>query len=64
MIKKEELNIVKKDNKYRIAMRQSFLKFFYRWVEVTWIGEGQIDEEPIEFNSFNEAKEFIELVSE
>lgn len=58
MIEQDRLNIKRVNNKYRIMLRESFLLFFDRWVELTWRGENQIDE-PIEFDSFKEAKEFI-----
>lgn len=62
MIERELLNIKKIDNKYRIIMRDSFLIFFKRWVDVTWRGEDNKDK-PIEFESFKEAKEFIFMVT-
>ena len=62
MIKKEELNIIKKNDKYRIAIKQSFLIFFKRWVEITWKEEDNV-ERPIEFKSFNDAVEFVDEVT-
>ena len=62
MIERDLLNIKKVDDKYRIIMRNSFLIFFKRWVEVTWRGEDNKDK-PIEFESFKEAKEFIFMVT-
>jgi hypothetical protein len=63
MIKKEHLNIIQKNSKYRIAMRQSFLIFFNRWVELTWREEDNVDR-PIEFLSYDEAIEFVDTVSQ
>ena len=62
MIKKDELNIIRKNDKYRIAMKQSFLLFFNRWVEITWKEEDNV-ERPIEFKSFNDAVGFVDAVS-
>ena len=62
MITKEQLNIKKVDNKYRIILKKTYLLFFDIWVELTWKGEEQV-EEPIEFESFKEAKEFIFMVT-
>jgi hypothetical protein len=62
MIERDLLNIKKVDDKYRIIMRNSFLIFFKRWVDVTWRGEDNKDK-PIEFESFKEAKEFIFMVT-
>jgi hypothetical protein len=58
MIQQDQLNIKRVNNKYRIILRESFLLFFDKWVDVTWRGEDQIDK-PIEFDTFKEAKEFI-----
>lgn len=63
MIKKEELNIVQKGEKYRVAMRQSFLIFFKRWVELTWREEDNVDR-PIEFESYSEAIDFVDTVTQ
>jgi hypothetical protein len=62
MITKEQLNIKKVDNKYRIILKKTYLLFFDIWVDLTWKGEEEI-EEPIEFESFKEAKEFIFMVT-
>ena len=62
MITKEQLNIKKVDNKYRIILKKTYLLFFDIWVDLTWKGEEQV-EEPIEFESFKEAKEFIFMVT-
>jgi hypothetical protein len=62
MIQQDQLNIKKVNNKYRIILRESFLLFFDRWIDVTWRGEDQIDK-PIEFDTFKEAKEFIFMVT-
>ncbi len=62
MIQQDQLNIKKVNDKYRIMLRESFLLFFDKWVEVTWKGEDQ-KEVPIEFNTFKEAKEFIFMVT-
>jgi hypothetical protein len=62
MITQDKLNIKKVDNKYRIILKKTYLLFFDIWVDVTWKGEEQIDE-PIEFESFKEAKEFIFMVT-
>jgi hypothetical protein len=62
MITQDKLNIKKVDNKYRIILKKTYLLFFDIWVELTWKGEEQIDE-PIEFESFKEAKEFIFMVT-
>jgi hypothetical protein len=62
MIERDLLDIKKVDDKYRIIMRNSFLIFFKRWVDVTWRGEDNKDK-PIEFESFKEAKEFIFMVT-
>ena len=58
MIQQDQLNIKRVNNKYRIILRESFLLFFDKWVDVTCRGEDQIDK-PIEFDTFKEAKEFI-----
>lgn len=63
MINKEELLIVKKKNKYRIAIRQPFLKFFKRWVELTCKEEDNVNR-PIEFDTHEDAICFVETVSE
>ena len=63
MIKKEHLNIIQKDSKYRIAMRQSFLIFFNRWVVLTWKEEDNVNR-PIEFLSYDDAIEFVEVVTQ
>ena len=63
MIKKEELNIIQKGKKYRIEMRQSFLIFFKRWVELTWKEEDNVNR-PIEFESYDDAISFVETVSQ
>lgn len=62
MITQDKLNIKKVDNKYRIILKKTYLLFFDIWVDLTWKGEEQIDE-PIEFESFKEAKEFIFMVT-
>lgn len=62
MITQDKLNIKKVNNKYRIILKKTYLLFFDIWVDVTWKGEEQIDE-PIEFESFKEAKEFIFMVT-
>jgi len=62
MITKEQLNIKKVDNKYRIILKKTYLLFFDIWVDLTWKGEEEI-EEPIEFESFKEAREFIVMVT-
>ena len=62
MITQDKLNIKKVNNKYRIILKKTYLLFFDIWVDVTWKGEKQIDE-PIEFESFKEAKEFIFMVT-
>ena len=63
MIEQDQLNIKKVNNKYRIIMRKTYLLFFDTWIELTWKGEEQI-EEPIEFNTFKEAREFIFMVTQ
>ena len=63
MIKKEELNIVQKGEKYRVAIRQSFLIFFKRWVELTWREEDNVDR-PIEFENYADAIDFVDTVTE
>ena len=63
MIKKEHLNIIQKDSKYRIDMRQSFLIFFNRWVVLTWKEEDNVNR-PIEFLSYDDAIEFVEVVTQ
>lgn len=63
MIKKEELTIIQKGSKYRIAMRQSFLIFFKRWVELTWKEEDNVNR-PIEFISYDDAIDFVEVVTQ
>lgn len=62
MIERDLLKIKRVNNKYRILLRQTYLLFFDRWVDLTWRGEDQKDE-PIEFDSFNEAREFICMVT-
>lgn len=63
MIKKEHLNIIQKGKKYRIEMKQSFLIFFNRWVELTWKEEDNVNR-PIEFVSYDEAIEFVDTVTQ
>jgi len=63
MIKKEELNIIRKGKKYRVAKLQPFLIFFKRWVELTWREEDNVDR-PIEFENYNEAISFVDIVTE
>lgn len=58
MIQQDQLNIKKVNDKYRIILKETFLLFFSKWVEVTWRGEDHEDK-PIEFDTFKEAKEFI-----
>jgi len=61
MIAQDQLNIKKINNKYRIIMKKKVLCLFNKWVDVTWKNENGI-EEPIEFDTFHKAKEFIFMV--
>jgi|688.fasta_scaffold150702_4 hypothetical protein len=63
MIKKEDLKVTYKKNNYRVAVKKTFLKFFYRWETLTWKEEDNITR-PIEFNSYKDAISFIETVSD
>jgi hypothetical protein len=62
MINKEYLNIIKKNNKYRIVMKQTYFLFFKRWVEITWKGDDNKDE-PIEFENWKDAVGFVNSVT-
>lgn len=52
------------ENCYRLSMRKKFLLFFNRWIPLTYQEAENSKEEPVEFNSFFEAENFIENIAE
>jgi len=63
--KKEDLTITYvTEGCYRLSIRETFLFFFTRWVPVTYQEAENSDERLMEFETFSQATEFIDLIAE
>lgn len=61
-MKESDFKIVKKGVLFHIYMRERFLLFFDRWVEVTWTENNK--ETPIQFSTYKEAQSFIHNITD
>jgi len=61
--KSDFLIIVEDHNKFSIKVRKPFLRFFFIWVPVKYQEAEHTDELPLLFDTFDEATNFIEMVS-
>lgn len=63
-LKKSDFQIMyETEGCYRILIREKFFWFFKRWVLVTTQEAENSDETPLEFKTFNEATDFVELIA-
>lgn len=63
--KKTDFHIVFEDlNKFSLRVRKPFLKFFHRWVKVTYQETENSDELPLIFDNFEDAKNFVENIAD
>lgn len=61
---KKDFQIVFKDHdKYIVEVRKRFLKFFYKWIPVTYQEAENTEEKVLEFESFEAATNFVDLVT-
>jgi hypothetical protein len=49
---------------YRLLVREKFFWIFKRWVFVTTQEAEHSDETPLEFKTFKEATDFVDLIAE
>lgn len=64
IVKKDLMITQKNEASYQLYLRQRWMFFFERWIPLTY-QEGENSEEIIyEFKSFDEATEFINLITE
>jgi hypothetical protein len=62
--KKSDFLIIFEDhNRFSIKVRKPFLKFFYKWIPVTYQEAENTEEKVLEFESFEAATNFIDLVT-
>lgn len=63
--KKEDFLITyETEGRYRVLFKIKFLFFFSRWIPVTYQEAEHTEDKPMEFESFAEATNFIEMITE
>ncbi len=63
--KKTDFVIVFEDhNRFSIKVRKQFLKFFSRWIPLTYQETENSDEKLLIFDSFDDATNFIDNIAE
>ena len=64
-LKKSDFQIMyETEGCYRLLVREKFLWIFKRWVFVTTQEAENSDEKILEFSTFKEATDFIDLIAE
>ena len=63
-LQKKDFQIVfQNHDRYTVQVRKPFFKYFYRWVTVTYQETENSEEQVMEFESFEAATKFIDLVA-
>jgi hypothetical protein len=60
IFKKDSVQIINENNTYKIYIKKTQFKVFNTWIPLTFQETENSPEKELEFNSLNEAEEFID----